>query len=156
MLLMAFDSKDKQILSILQNNGRISNAELAEQVNLSPTPCLRRVRQLEDKKVISRYSAQLDPKKLGLSISAFIFIQLERNQLGSADEFEQAMLALPEVLDCYVLAGSYDYMLRTVAEDLESYERFIKVKLSAVTQIAKIDTTIALKNVKENSVLPIF
>lgn len=148
------DKTDKKILQLLQQNARITNAELAERVNLSPTPCLRRVKRLEELNVIQGYSAIIDKAGLGLQISAFVSIQLDRNSLKNAKDFELAIRSLDQVLDCYVLAGGHDYLLHVVAADLSQYERFIKEKLAGIKQIAKIDTTIVLNQVK-NSGLPI-
>lgn len=155
MWWVMIDQIDRQILLLLQENARISNAELAEQVNLSATPCLRRVKRLEQEGLIKQYVAELDKDKLGLQISAFVFIQLERNSYDNAAAFEQEMALLPEVMDCFVLTGSHDYLLRVVSQNLGTYEQFIKKKLAAVKQIAKIDTTIVLNQVKGSNQLPL-
>jgi len=149
------DKTDRRILAMLQGDARISNAELAEQVNLSPTPCLRRVRRLEEQGVIKQYVTELDREKIGLHISAFVFIQLERNSLENADAFETAIGELEEVMDCFVLTGEHDYLLRVVSEDLGTYEKFVKEKLAGITQVAKIDTTIILNQVMSRKSLPI-
>lgn len=149
------DKTDRRILSLLQGDARISNAELAEQVNLSPTPCLRRVRRLEEQGVIKQYVTELDREKIGLHISAFVFIQLERNSLENAGAFEAAIAELEEVMDCFVLTGEHDYLLRVVSEDLGTYEKFVKEKLAGITQVAKIDTTIILNQVMSRKSLPI-
>ena len=149
------DEKDKQILRLLQRNARISNTELAEHVNLSPTPCIRRVKRLEEKSYINGYFAKLDTKKLGLEICAFVFVQLERNRVENADRFESAIQALPEVIDCFVLAGGHDYMLRVVAKNLLSFEKFTKEKLANIQEIAKIETTISLNQVKGTNEFPV-
>lgn len=149
------DKTDRRILELLQANARISNADLAEQVNLSPTPCLRRVRRLEEQGVIKQYVAELDREKIGLHISAFVFIQLERNSLENGAAFEQAVKELEEVMDCFVLTGEHDYLLRVVSEDLSSYEKFVKEKLAGIPEVAKIDTTIILNQVMSRSRLPI-
>jgi len=149
------DRIDRRILELLQRNARISNAELAEQVNLSSTPCLRRVRRLEQEGVIKKYSAELDREKIGLPISAFVFIQLDRNNTQNGKEFETAVESLEEVIDYYVLAGSHDYMLRVVSENLASYEKFVKEKLAKITPVAKVETTIILNQEMSRRPLPI-
>lgn len=149
------DKTDRRILEILQGNARISNAELAEQVNLSPTPCLRRVRRLEEQGVIKNYVTELDREQIGLYISAFVFIQLERNSLKNADQFEAQLEALDEVMDYFVLTGEHDYLLMVVAENLGSYEKFVKEKLAGIPQVSKIDTTIVLNREKSRKPLPI-
>jgi len=150
-----FDKTDRLILSTLQEDARISNAELAERINLSPTPCLRRVKRLEEQGVIEGYSARLNKEKLGLGISAFVFIQLERNSSHNASAFEQAIQNLDAVIDCYVLTGEYDYLLNVVTPDLKGYEDFIKKRLADIPQVAKIDTTIILNQVMSKRSLPI-
>jgi len=108
------DSKDKKILSLLQVNARISNADLAEKVNLSPTPCLRRVRKLEQDGVITHYRAKLDLNKIGLGISALVFVQLTLNSTDKAGEFESSIRRIRRIRECFVLTGRYDYILRVV------------------------------------------
>ncbi len=150
-----FDKTDRLILSTLQDDARISNAELADRVNLSPTPCLRRVKRLEDQGVIEGYSARLNKEQLGLGISAFVFIQLERNSSQKASAFEEAIQSLEAVIDCFVLTGEYDYLLNVVTQDLKDYEDFIKKRLANIPQVAKIDTTIILNQVMSKRSLPI-
>lgn len=150
------DEKDKHILRLLQKNARISNTELAEQVNLSQTPCIRRVKQLEQQQYIDGYVAKLNKEKLGLEICAFVFVQLERNRVENAAQFEASIQSLPEVVDCYVLAGNHDYMLRVISKNLASYEKFTKEKLANIKQIAKIETTIVLNQVKASTELPLY
>lgn len=149
------DKIDRQLLALLQADARLSNADLAQRVNLSPTPCLRRVRRLEKQGYIRRYVAELDREKIGLAISAFIFVQLERNNQENASRFEAALEPLTQVTDCYVLAGAHDYMLRVVASDLASYEQFVKVELAGISEIARLDTTIILNEVMSGRSLPV-
>lgn len=149
------DKIDRHILEVLQVNARISNAELAEQVNLSPTPCLRRMKRLEQQGIISKYVAELNREQIGLSISAFVFIQLERNSLKNADAFEARLETLEEVMDCFVLTGEHDYLLSVVSESLVTYEKFVKEKLAAIPQVSKIDTTVVLNQVMSRKSLPI-
>lgn len=139
------DRIDKQILSLLEKNARISNAELAERVNLSPTPCLRRLRRLESRGLIRSYTAILNEKALGLQVSALVFVNLEKNTKQNGEIFEAALKDLPEVLECYVVAGSHDYVLKVVTRDLEDYERFIKERLAVVKRVADLESVIILK-----------
>lgn len=152
---MQLDKVDRQILRVLQQQGRISNADLAEKVNLSPTPCLRRVKRLEASGVINRYVAELDPSQLGLKVSAYVFIRLQRNSSANAERFEQAVKELEQVEECSVLSGEYDYLLKVVAEDLERYEGFIKQRLAAIEEVDTINTTIILKQVMSRQPLPV-
>ncbi len=152
---MLLDGVDRKILRVLQREGRISNAELSEQINLSPTPCLRRVKKLEDAGVINRYVAELDPALLGLKVSAYVFVRLERNSTVNAERFEEAIRTLQQVEECSVLSGEYDYLVKVVAEDLEDYERFIKQRLAAIEEVDTINTTIILKQVMSRQPLPV-
>ncbi len=149
------DKTDRQILRLLQQDARITNAELADQVNLSPTPCLRRVKRLEESGVIRNYVTELDREKVGLHISAFVFIQLVRNSSDNARDFEEAIQGLEQVMECFVLTGEYDYLLRVVSEDLKTYEAFIKDGLAGIPQISRIDTTIILNQVMSRHTLPL-
>ncbi len=132
------DATDRKILELLQADGRMSLAELAEKVGLSPSPCLRRVRMLEDG-VISRYVAVLDQRAVGLPVSVFVSIKLEKQRQESLDRFAKAIERWPEVLECYLMTGSRDYWMRVVVPDLDAYERFVKQKLTRVEGIASIE-----------------
>ena len=149
------DSVDRKILSILEKNARISNAELAEKVNLSPTPCLRRLRKLESTGLIRGYAALLDEKALGLQASALLFVNLEKNTKENAEQFEAALKLLPEVLECFVVAGRHDYVLRIVTRDLDDYARFIKERLAVLEKIADLESIIILKQILVQKNLPL-
>ena len=148
------DATDRKILELLQADGRMSLAELAEKVGLSPSPCLRRVRMLEDG-VISRYVAVLDQRAIGLPVSVFVSIKLEKQRQESLDRFAKAIERWPEVLECYLMTGSRDYWMRVVVPDLDAYERFVKQKLTRVEGIASIESSFALEQVKYTNVLPV-
>lgn len=138
----------------MQKNAKATASELAEAVGLSPSPCARRVRLLEDADVIKGYTVVVDQKKLGLPISAFASIKLERQREDDLDRFSQAVSRWPEVVDCYLMTGQRDYLMRIVVRDLEAYERFIKDKLTRLDNIASIETSFALGQVKRSEVLP--
>ncbi len=144
------DQIDKMILRHLQADARISNAELAERVNLSPTPCLRRVKRLENSGVIKGYATQLDLKKIGLSISALVFVQLTINSTKNAAKFEQAVKSIRRVQECSVLTGTYDYLLQVVALDLADYEKLIKGELANIPNIKNLESTIVLNQLDVN------
>lgn len=150
----ALDAVDRKILELLQADGRMSLADLAEKVGLSPSPCLRRVRMLEDG-VISRYVAVLDQRAVGLPVSVFVSIKLEKQRQESLDRFAKAIEKWPEVLECYLMTGSRDYWMRVVVPDLDAYERFVKQKLTRVEGIASIESSFALEQVKYTNVLPV-
>lgn len=149
------DALDRKILESLQADGRISVADLAAKVGLSPSPCLRRVRNLEKAGVISRYVALLDQRAVGLPVSVFVSIKLEKQKQESLDRFEKAIQRWPEILECYLMTGSRDYWLRVVVPDLDAYERFVKQKLTRIEGIASIESSFALQQVKYSNVLPI-
>ena len=152
---MELDGIDRKILAALQADGRLSNVELADRVGLSPSPCLRRVRLLEEAGIIDRYVALVDQRSVGLPVSVFISIKLERQQEEDLDRFEAEVSAYPEVLECYLMTGTQDYLLRVVVADLAAYERFLKTKLTRVGNVADIESSFALKQVKYTNVLPL-
>jgi Lrp/AsnC family leucine-responsive transcriptional regulator len=149
------DALDRKILEALQADGRMTLADLSAKVGLSPSPCLRRVRSLERSGVIARYVAVLDQRRVGLPVSAFVSIKLEKQKQESLDRFAKAVERWPEVLECYLMTGSRDYWLRVVVPDLEAYERFVKQKLTRLEGIASIESSFALEQVKYTNVLPI-
>lgn len=155
MLKSKFDELDRKILNVLQADGRISLVDLAAKVGLSVTPCLRRVRILERTGVIARYVAVLDQRAVGLPVSVFVSIKLERQQEEALDRFAKTIARWPEVLECYLMTGSRDYWLRVVVPDLGAYERFVKQKLTRVEGIASIESSFALEQVKYTNILPI-
>ena len=148
------DAKDRQILCALQENGRLTNQELAERVNLSPSPCLRRVRLLEERGVITGYTALVDQKAYGLPLTAFIRIRLEHHNEEAATTFERRVAAVEEIQDCYLLSGDADYLLRVAASDLDSYERFVRQRLHSIPGIASIVTSFAYGIVKQSHTFP--
>lgn len=150
-----FDDIDLRILMVLQSDGRISLSDLSERVNLSPSPCLRRIRRLERTGIIARYVAVLDQAKLGLPISVFISIKLESQRIEALERFKRTIAKWPEVLECYLMTGPRDYLLRVVVADLGAYERFLKQKLTRIDGVASIDSSFALEQTKYSNVLPL-
>ena len=151
----ALDAIDCKILAALQEDGRKPIAELAEQVGLSPSPCLRRVRMLEKAGVIARYVAVLDQQSVGLPVSVFVSIKLESQREEALDRFAKSIQRWPEVLECYLMTGPRDYLLRVVVADLAAYERFLKQKLTKLSGIGSIESSFALEQVKYTNVLPL-
>ena len=149
------DATDLKILDQLQQNARVTNAELAARVHLSPSPCLSRVRTLEQNGVICRYVALLDPLKVGMSVSVFIHISLEKQVESALVNFEAAMNRYPEVMECYLMTGDSDYLIRVVVEDVQALERFIVDQLSKIHGVANIRSSFALKQVKYSTALPL-
>lgn len=149
------DAIDRRILAVLQENARVANVDLAAQVGVSASPCWRRVRELEETGVISRYVTLVEPAALGLQVSIFVQVTLEKQVETALDQFEQAVLARPEVMECYLMTGDADYHLRVVVEDLPAYERFLMDHLTRVPGIANIRSSFALKQVKYTTALPL-
>lgn len=149
------DSIDKRILRALQRDADRTNAELAQEVGLSATPCSRRVQLLEKQGVIAGYVALLNPAAVELRFMAFVRITLERQDKTTVERFAREMEAAPEVLECHLMAGSYDYLLRVVARDLDDYQRFQMETLTKIEGVRNVVTEIPLRSVKQTSRLPI-
>ncbi|WP_022729235.1 Lrp/AsnC family transcriptional regulator [Fodinicurvata sediminis] len=152
--MKALDAKDLRIIRELQKDGRLTNTELAARVNLSPTPCLRRVRLLEEAGVITGYSANVNPRTYGLTITAFIRISLERHDHEVVQRFEERVRSIEEILDCHLLTGEADYLLRVMVTDLEAYEDFVRTRLHAIQGISSITTSFVYGTVKSSRVFP--
>lgn len=152
---MSLDAIDRRLLAALQDNGRLSATELAEKVGLTTSPCLRRIRNLEEAGVIQGYSTVIDQTKVGLPVSVFVSIKLERQREDTMLRFEEAIRRSPEVVECYLMTGTRDYLLRVVARDLTGYERFLKQTLTRLDGVASIESSFALAQVKHSSALPI-
>lgn len=152
---MALDTFNRRILRELQRAGRLSNVELAERVGLSPSPCLARVRQLEEAGIIRGYFGLVDPEKLGPSLSVFISITLERQSEKALEIFETTVSALPEVMECYLMTGDADYLLRVVVTDAVALKDFILEKLTKTPGVANIRSSFSLKQVKFKTALPL-
>lgn len=149
------DVTDIRILKELQNNGKMTNIELSGRVHLSASPCLARVRTLERTGYISNYVALLNPLKVGLSVIAFIHVTLDK-QIGKyLEEFERNMQQHPEVMECYLMAGDCDYLIRVAVADLQALEKFVTSELTMIPCVAQIRSNIALKHVKYQTALPL-
>lgn len=155
MARFKLDRIDRRILAHLQVEGNLANNELADKVGLSPSPCLRRVKALEEAGVISRYVALVDPASVDLPVNVFVSVSLDRQVEERLDSFEAAVMARPEVLECYLMTGDADYLLRVVVPDLASYERFLKEHLTRIPGIASIRSGFALKQVRYRTALPL-
>jgi DNA-binding Lrp family transcriptional regulator len=149
------DEIDVRILRHLQRNGRMTNVELAEAVHLTPAPCLRRVRSLEERGVIRGYVAVLDPTQVGLPMQIFVNVTLQHQTADTGAAFEAAVVAMPEVLECHVMAGESDYLLKVAAAGLSEYHKFLVTRLGVVPGIAQIRSMIPLQLVKSDSLIPI-
>jgi Lrp/AsnC family leucine-responsive transcriptional regulator len=149
------DRTDRKILDLLQRDGRLSNVELAEKVALSPSPCLRRVRALEESGVLRQYVALLDPGKVGLALLAYVNVKLEKRGKMPIDDFSKAVQAWPEVVACYSMTGEMDYLLRVQVEDLDHYTRFMMDRLLKQAGVLDVKSNFVLERIKDTTALPL-
>jgi len=149
------DAVDLKILTQLQEDARITNVALAEAVHLSPAPCLRRVRELEEAGLIRRYVTLMDAERLGLNVSVFISVSLEKQIESGLRIFEDTIMQIPEVMECYLMTGDSDYLLRVVAPNLKALQEFITERLARIPGVSNIRSSMALKQVKYKTSLPI-
>jgi Lrp/AsnC family leucine-responsive transcriptional regulator len=149
------DEFDLRILRELQDDGRLSNVELANRIGLSPAPCLRRMRALERSGVIRKYVALLDAKSVGHGVTVFVQVRVNLQLKGRFEVFEEAVLGLPEVLDCYLMSGDADYLLRVVVPSVEAYDRLLSDWLRRVEGITEIKSSFGLKQVKYSTAFPL-
>jgi Lrp/AsnC family leucine-responsive transcriptional regulator len=152
---MNLDSTDLRILTELQQDSSLTNIELARRVHLSPSPCLTRVKALEANGVIARYVALVNPKKLGLNLSVFISISLKEQSKSALAEFEQRIAEHDEVMECYLMTGDSDYLIRVAIADMTALEKFILEQLTPIPGIEKIRSSFALKQVRYKTALPL-
>jgi Lrp/AsnC family leucine-responsive transcriptional regulator len=149
------DAIDRRILENLQRDGRLTNLDLAERVGLSPSPCLRRVRRLEAEGLIESYGARLDRKKVGLGLTAFVSVNIERHAAAEAEVLRNAMMAMPEVIACYITSGEFDFLLHVVVPDLDEYRRFSLEGLVKLKGLKDFRSSFVIDTVKENAPLPL-
>ena len=155
MSYIELDAFDRRILGALQRNGRMSNVDLAKMVGLSPSPCLRRVRDLQEAGVIDRYAAILNQASAGFSLSVFVQVTLERQIERALETFERVISDRPEVMEAYLMTGDSDYLLRVVVPDVSAYEAFLKDHLTRIPGVASIKSSFALNRVKYETALPL-
>lgn len=152
---MSLDPHDRRILQALQEDARVSNKELAERVGLSPSPCWRRVRRLEESGVIEQYVARLSRQALGFPVLAYVQISLEDHHPDTIREFDELVRRCDEVQECCSMSGQYDYLIKVVARDMESYEEFLSGKLLRLGGVQTANTSFVLKQKKSTSALPL-
>ena len=152
---MAFDRYDKLILEALQHDGRISNVQLAARVKLSESACLRRVRALEEGGYIDRYAALVNQSRAGLSSNVFVHIGLHREEQSELAAFEEAVKSIPEVMECYLMTGEFDYLLRVVVSDMADFERLHKESLTRLPGVARVNSSVAIRTVQKKTELPL-
>lgn len=153
---MELDRYDRQLLAVLQQDGRISNQELAERIGLSPSPCLRRVRALEESGLISGYHAVLDARKLGLTLLALIHISMDRHTPERFANFEARVAALPEVLECLLITGQdADYQLKVIVRDMDAYQALLLEQITRIEGVSGVHSSFVMRRVVDKSALPI-
>lgn len=152
---MSFDKYDRMILDALQKDGRISNVNLAESVSLSESACLRRVRALEDSGVIDRYAALMSQPKVGLPGNVFVHIGLHREEESELAAFEEAVKNIPEVMECYLMTGEFDYLLRVVVSDMADFERLHRDSLTRLPGVARVNSSVTIRTVQKKTELPL-
>ena len=153
---MNIDAFDRAILERLQEDGRISNQDLAAAVNLSPSPCLRRVRRLEEEGLIEGYVARLNARKLGLKLTAFLHISMDRHTPERFGNFEAAIADFPEVLECHLVTGQdADYLLKVVVEDMDDYQQFLLDKVTRIEGVSGVHSSFVLKSPQNRTALPV-
>jgi Lrp/AsnC family leucine-responsive transcriptional regulator len=146
---------DRRILKVLQEDGRTTIQAVADRVGLSASPCLRRIRRMEDAGVIAAYSVIVDQRAVGLPVSVFVSIKLERQRATALDGFAEAIESWPEVMECYLMTGQFDFLLRVVCADLAAYEAFLRERLTQIEGVSSIESSFSLGQVKYSRVLPI-
>ncbi len=152
---MKLDQMDRRILQALQRNGKLANNELAEQIGLSPSPCLRRVKQLEDAGIIDHYVALVDAHQVNLGLTVFARIWLKGQDAETVNQFIDAVMDIPEIVECQLMAGDCDFFLRIVVSDLEAYRKFQINHLNKISGIQNVKTEIPLQKIKLTTVLPL-
>ncbi len=152
---MNLDRYDRLIIDALQTDGRISNVQLAAAVNLSESACLRRVRVLEDSGLIERYSALLNQREAGLPGNVFVQIGLHREEDSELAAFEEAVKSVPEVMECYLMTGEFDYLLRVVVTDMADFERLHRSALTRLPGVARVNSSVAIRTVEKKTRLPL-
>jgi DNA-binding Lrp family transcriptional regulator len=149
------DSIDWHILAALQDNARIANVELADKIHLSPSPCLARVKALERDGFIRRYVTLLEPAAIGLGVNVFVQVRLDRQVEPALNAFEKAVAGRPEVMECYLMTGTADYLLRVVVSDLEAFQKLLTEFVAKIPGVGNIQSSVALKQVIYKTALPI-
>jgi len=153
---LTLDRIDKHILRLMQANGRISNLELADQVGLSPTPCSRRVKRLEESGLITGHVTLLDPQALGLNLTAIVGIAMDRHTPDRFELFEKAIVAMPEIIECSIVTGqTADFLLKVVVRDMQHYEKFLLGNLTRLEGVTGVHSSFVLRNIVKKTELPL-
>ena len=151
---MPLDRTERRILSLLQRRGRLSNVELAEAVGLSESPCFRRVKNLQRRGVIRGYAADVDPRALGLSVTAFVLVTLEKQPDSRAADFHAQVQAEPHIVECHAMSGAHDYLLKVVARDIDHFSTLVMQGILKYPDVRHVESSFSLQSIKESRVLP--
>ena len=153
-LLMALDRIERRILALLQDNGRMSNVELAEQVGLSESPCFRRVKKLERAGVISRYSAVVDQRTLGFTVTAFVLDDMDKQSDAGADDFHTRVAAEPHIVECHAMSGGHDYIMKVYARDIDHFSELVMQEILKYPGVRHVESSFSLGEIKHSRALP--
>ncbi len=152
---MSLDKKDIEILKLLQTDGRLSTADIAERVNMSQSPCWRRINQFEKEGIVRNKVNLLDRAKLGMEMVVFTSINLNITNLETIEEFERRIVTFPEVVECYTMTGMIDYMLKIITKDIQHYEQFVRRHLAQIPNIREMHSHVSVTEIKDSTVLPL-
>ena len=155
LTMTQLDTFDVKILQVLQEEGRITTLQLAERVGLSPTPCARRVKQLEDEGYIARYAALLNASRLGVRLNVFVSIRLRSQTREAFDRFDEEIKYMPEIVGCYLLTGSFDYLLQVRVADVDAFRDFMRSRLTAIEGVIETQSSIVLQELKATTAIPL-
>ena len=150
------DSYDRHALRLLQTDGRMSNRDLAEAIHLSPTPCWRRIRELERSGVIRGYRAELDPSRIGLNLTVLAQVELDNHHPNTVAAFDRAINAIPEVLECHMVSGDHDYFLKIIARDMQAYSEILRTQLLQLPGVNRISSTFVMRSAKATGSFPVY
>ena len=148
-------SQDRQILQLMQTNPGMTTQDIADRINMSQSPCWRRIRRLQEAGIIHRQATILDREKLGMEVVVFATVNLSTQGRGNLEEFEREVAQYPEVTECYTMAGAWDYMLKIITRDIRHYERFVREKLTTLSQVRELHSHIAVTEIKNSTELPL-
>ncbi|MCC5882378.1 MAG: Lrp/AsnC family transcriptional regulator [Halomonas sp.] len=151
---LKLDRIDRMLLEALQQDARLTTAELAELVNLSPSPCARRIRRLEQAGLIKRYRAELDKSLLGLVVTTFVQVRLGHHQQEWVEQFEGTVRSMPEVIQCHSVSGHFDYLLQVISTDIDGFEQWLR-KFRQLKEVSVVDSSLAIRAIKESGALPL-
>ena len=153
-LLMVLDRIERRILALLQDNGRMSNVELAERIGLSESPCFRRVKKLERDRVITRYSAEVDQRTLGFTVTAFVLVDMDKQPDERVDDFHGCVAAEPHIVECHAMSGGHDYIMKVLARDIDHFSELVMQEILKYPGVRHVESSFSLGEIKHSRALP--